>query len=102
MSTTTVTTGSPPDAVPGELTVRQQVSRPSVAQAVQQRVRELHRRGEHPLTPAHFDDLAREFHRPVSWITDQLLVLEGFGVLRQDPHAAGRVWTVNAGSEYLQ
>lgn len=102
MSTTTVTTGSPSDAGPGEVTLVQRVSRPSIGASVQERILKLHGEGVRRFTPEHFADLSQELHRPASWITDHLLILEGLGTLRPSGHGAGRAWTVNPDAGYLQ
>jgi hypothetical protein len=84
--TTTVTTGSPP----------------ALADAVRQRIRDLHDRGVREFTPGHFTDLAAAVRRPASWVTDHLIVLQGTGALRAVPRSPVRAWTVAPGSEILR
>lgn len=106
MPTTTATTGSPPTAGPGELTVRQRVShpRPSLAACVQERLCQLHDRGVRTVTLDDFERTAKRAGRPLSWIGDHLLVLEGVGILRPVALAGSttRAWTVSSASEYLR
>jgi hypothetical protein len=102
VSTTTVTTESPPFADHEELTVCQRVSHISVADAVRQRLRELHRRGTRTVTGADFEGIAERTGRPESWVGDHLLVLEGIGILRPASSRSGRAWTVGPSSEYLR
>lgn len=96
MTPTTATTG------PGKLTVRQRVSRPALDAGVRDRIAELHDRGVRTFTLSHFEKTARAVGRPLSWVGDHLIVLEGIGVLRRADRGTQRVWAVSHGSEYLR
>lgn len=86
MPTTTATTGSPP----------------ALADAVRQRIRDLHDRGVREFTPDHFTGLASAVGRPASWVTDHLIVLQGTGDLRTVVRPGTRAWTLAPGSEILR
>jgi hypothetical protein len=102
VSTTTVTTDSPPLTDHEGLTVCQRVSYISVADAVRQRLRELRGPAVRTVTWADFEGVAERTGHPTSWVADHLLVLEGIGILRQAGCPAGRAWTVSPASEYLR
>ncbi|MFH8805300.1 hypothetical protein ACH4F6_38125 [Streptomyces sp. NPDC017936] len=88
MPTTTVTTGPPT----------------TLADAVRDRILELHSQGVRTFTAGDFPGAARRTGRPDTWVADHLLVLEGIGVLRRVGRAGAgpRTWTVSPGSEYLR
>lgn len=86
MPTTTATTGPPP----------------ALADAVRQRIRDLHDGGVRELTADRFTDLASAAGRPVAWVTDCLIVLQGIGDLRAVARPGARTWTVAPGSEILR
>lgn len=86
MSTTTVTTGSPP----------------ALADAVRRRVHELHDQGQRTFATSHFRDVGGQVRCPSAWVTDHLIVLEGIGVLRPVRRGCERSWTVNAESGFLR
>lgn len=103
MTPTTATTGSP--VAPGDgLTVRQRVSPPhaSLETCVRERICYLHDRGTRTFTLDDFTRTAEQAGRPLSWIGDHLLVLEGLGVLRSVSDEGTRAWHVNSGSGYLR
>lgn len=102
MPTTTATTPSPPLTDHEGLTVRQRVSRPALDVGVRERIAELHDRGVRVLTLTHFEKTARSTGRPLSWVGDHLIVLEGVGILRRAVRGTERAWTVVPGSEYLR
>ncbi len=102
MSTTTATTPSPPLTDHEGLTVQQRVFRPALDAGVRERIAELHDRGVRILTLAHFEKTARLIGRPLPWVGDHLIVLEGIGVLRRAAHGTERAWTVVPDSEYLR
>lgn len=104
MTTTTATTESPPAARPGELTVRQRLSepRPPLPDAVRRRITELHDRDVRTFVLADLKPAAECAGRPLSWVGDHLLVLEGVGILRPVARSCGRAWSVNPASEYLR
>lgn len=102
MSTTTATTPSQPFTDHEGLTVRQQVSRPALDAGVRERIAELHDRGVRTLTLAHFEKTARRVGRPLSWVRDHLIVLEGIGILRCAIRGTERVWAVVPDSGYLR
>lgn len=102
MSTTTATTPSPPLTDHEGLTVRQQVSRPALDAGVRERIAELRGRGVRTITLAHFEKTARSVGRPLSWVGDHLIVLEGLGVLRRAARGTERAWTLAPDSEYLR
>lgn len=104
MTPTTATTGSPPATGLGELTVRQRVSEPcpTVSEAVQQRITELRDRGARTFTLKDMEPAAQCSGRPLSWIGDHLIVLEGIGILRPAERSGERRWSVEPGSEYLR
>lgn len=102
MSTTTATTPSPPLTDHEGLTVRQQVSRPALDAGVRERIAELHDRGVRTITLAHFEETARSVGRPLSWVGDHLIVLEGVGILRRAVRGTERAWTIVLDSGYLR
>lgn len=102
MSTTTATTPSPPLTDHEGLTVRQQVSRPALDAGVRERIAELHAEGVRAITLAHFEETARRVGRPLSWVGDHLIVLEGIGILRRTVRGTERSWTIVPDSEYLR
>lgn len=102
MPTTTVTTPSQSLADHEGLTVRQQVSRPALDVGVRERIAELHDRGVWTITLDHFEKTARSVGRPLSWVGDHLIVLEGVGILRRVVQGTQRAWTVVPGSGYLR
>ena len=102
MSTTTATTPSPPLTDHEGLTVRQQVSRPALDAGVRERIAELHGRGVQSFTLADFEETARCVGRPLSWVGDHLIVLEGVGILRGAVRGTDRTWTVVLDSGYLR
>lgn len=102
MPTTTATTPSPPLTDHEGLTVRQKVSRPALDVGVRERIAELHDRGVRTITLAHFEETARSVGRPLSWVGDHLIVLEGIGILRRVVRGTERVWTVVPDSGYLK
>jgi hypothetical protein len=101
---TTATTGLPPATEPGELTVRQHLSgpRPSLAACVRERIAQLNDRGVRTFALADFEETAKRAGRPLPWVGDHLIVLEGVGVLRCASRSGERVWTISASSEYLR
>jgi len=101
---TTATTESPPASGPGELTVRQRVSPPhsSLETCVRERIGCLHARNTRTFTLDDFTCTAEQAGRPLSWIGDHLIVLEGLGVLRSVSDEGTRAWRVNSDSGYLR
>jgi hypothetical protein len=87
VSTTTVTTEPPPV---------------TVADAVRRRIQYLHGRGVRRFTTDHFAYVPAQTGRPLSWVTDHLLVLEGIGSLQPVPRTAVRTWSVRPGSDLLR
>lgn len=104
MPTTTATTTPPIAAHPDGLTIRQRVSRPlpSLGDAVRERIGELHHQGAQTFALDDFKEAARQSGRPLSWIGDHLLVLEGIGILRAVRSSSGRVWAVGQDAGYLR
>lgn len=102
MSTTTATTASPPLADHEGLTVRQRVTRPALDVGVRERIAELSARGVRTITLAAFEKTAQDIGRPLSWVGDHLIVLEGIGILRATVRGTERVWTISVDSEYLR
>jgi hypothetical protein len=84
--TTTATTGPPP----------------TLADAVRQRIRDLHDGGVREFTADLFADLVSTAGRPAAWVTDCLIVLQGIGDLRAVTRPGARAWTVAPGSEILR
>lgn len=76
--------------------------RPSLADCVRERIGELHDRGVRVFTPDHFEKTAKRAGRPLPWLVDHLLVLEGVGILRGAGRCPERAWAVSAGSGYLR
>lgn len=102
MPTTTATTGPPHRTADDGLTVRQRVSRPALAEAVRDRIRELHDRGVCTFTAADFAEAARNTGRSLAWVGDHLLVLESLGILRPASGTGERAWRASNASEYLR
>ncbi|MER7487955.1 hypothetical protein ABTY20_19015 [Streptomyces sp. NPDC126497] len=75
---------------------------PALADAVRQRIRDLHDGGVREFTADRFTDLASAADRPAAWVTDHLIVLQGVGDLRAVARAGVRTWTVAPGSEILR
>lgn len=86
MPTTTATTGPPID----------------LADAVRKRVQHLHSQGVRTFTLADFRSTARGTGRPLAWVADHLIMLEGIGVLRPVRRSNERAWTVSPGTEFLR
>lgn len=86
MPPTTATTGPPP----------------TLADAVRERIGELHDRGVRTFTAADFRGVARRAGRRDTWLTSHLLVLEGVGILELSSSSGPRAWRVAPGSEYLR
>jgi len=102
VSTTTATTPTPPLTDHEGLTVRQQVSRPALDAGVRERIAELHDRGVQSFALTDFEETAGDVGRPLSWVGDHLIVLEGVGILRGTVRGTERIWTVVLDSGYLR
>ena len=85
MSSTTATTGPPP-----------------LAACVRERITQLHGQGVGTFTLEQFTPAAERARRPLSWIGDHLIVLEGIGILRPIDRSTERAWRLAPGTEYLR
>lgn len=90
MPTTTVTAGPQAARGPKDRTL---------SACVQDRIEELRGRGVNVIAPGDFGEAARLAGRPLSWVVDHLLVLEGIGVLRAVRRRGDRAWALAAGTE---